>query len=253
MDLKLNGKTAIITGSSKGIGNAIAKSLHSEGCNVILNGRNIIQLEEAYKEFPDNASFHPADVTQFDDCIQLVNEAKKKFGKIDILICNVGNGQSAPPGFENIDDYKKMLDINFFTAINMIYASIDELSRTKGAIVCISSIAGIEVTGAPITYSVSKAALNSFIHGIARPLAKKNIRINAIAPGNIFFEGSVWEKKLKQDNTKTQKMLEDNVALQKFGIPEDIAYLTTFLVSPLSSFLTGSVIVLDGGQVRSYF
>jgi NAD(P)-dependent dehydrogenase (short-subunit alcohol dehydrogenase family) len=118
--------------------------------------------------------------------------------------------------------------------------------------VCISSVCGQElVPGAPLTYSAAKAALNAYIRGIARPLGKDGVRINAIAPGNILFEGSVWQRKMNEDAVALEQMLVRDVALAKLGTPNDVANLALWLASPMASFCTGSIFVADGGQVRS--
>ena len=127
------------------------------------------------------------------------------------------------------------------------------LSKRNGVVVCISSICGVEsIPGAPIAYSVSKAALNHYVKIAANSLAQKNIRINAIAPGNILFKGSTWDKKMKANKKKVYKMIHDNVALKKFGTPNDISSLTMYLSSDLSSFATGSIWTIDGGQTKSF-
>ena len=196
MDLQLKGKTAIISGSSKGIGLSIATCLYNEGCNIVINGRHASTLQVASKKIGSNVSYFVADVTKSSECKKLVKHTVKTFGSIDILICNVGDGTSPKPGNEQVKDWKKMLDINLNSAINLVSASEKDLRKTTGSIVCISSIAGIELTDAPVPYSIAKSALNSYVKNISKPLAKFGIRINAIAPGNILFKGSVWEKKL---------------------------------------------------------
>jgi NAD(P)-dependent dehydrogenase (short-subunit alcohol dehydrogenase family) len=133
-----------------------------------------------------------------------------------------------------------------------VEAVVEELGQSRGSIVSISSICGLEVVpNAPITYSVAKAALNAYVRGISRPLGKRGIRINAIAPGNIFFEGSVWEKRITEDGGAVANMLNQDVALGKLGSPRDIANLTAYLLSDVSSFATGGIWTLDGGQVHS--
>lgn len=249
MDLYLKGKTALVTGSSKGIGKAIAKSLHDEGCNVVLNGRNKKTLVESIKDL-ERASYCVADVTKIKSCEKLLSHVIKNWKKLDILICNVGNGSSVSPGSETIMEWKRMFDINFFSSVNMIQTSKKFLEKTNGCIICISSIAGIEIIGAPVTYSTAKSALNSYVKGISKPLAKKNIRINIIAPGNILFPGSIWDKNLKENSKKVKKMLKENVSLQRLGVPNEIANLTTFLSSNRSSFTTGGIFIVDGGQTH---
>ncbi len=250
MNLNLNGKVALVTGSSKGIGKAIACSLNEEGCNVIFNGRNESSLKSAVGKL-DNAFYFVADVTKPKECKKLVNNVIKKCGKIEILICSVGNGNSVQPGSETYAEWKKMISENFFSAINIIDAAKNSLKKSKGTIICISSIAGLETTGAPVTYSVSKTALVSYVKRISKPFAKEGIRINSVSPGNIFFKGSTWEKKLKKNKTKIKKMLENNVSLNRFGTPEEVSDLVTFLASTRSSFITGSNFVIDGGQLNS--
>lgn len=251
MNFNLSGKTALVTGSSKGIGRAIAISLHNEGCNVVLNGRTRSILEKTSRELGKGFSFSVGDVTTPDACTKIINRVISLYGSLDILICNVGSGRSAKPGKETLEDWQNMLNINLFGCTNIVKAAQKELAKTHGSITCISSIAGIEYTGAPIAYAASKAALNAYVIGYSRFLAKSGIRINAVAPGNIFFKGSVWDKKMSKNQRLTKKMLQDNVALGRFGKPEEIADFVTFLSSPKAAFATGQIFVIDGGQIRS--
>lgn len=250
MELQLKNKIALVTGSTRGIGKEITNSLLHEGCKVIINGKNTKSLEKTFNSLETNTQFLVADVTKPSECQRLIKKIIQLYGRLDILVCNVGDGQSVSPGKETEKDWKKMFEINLQSSTNIIEASKNELSKTKGSIVCISSIAGLNVLGAPIPYSVSKSALNAYVKCSARPLGEKNIRINAIAPGNIMFKGSVWEKKKKSNPSLVKKMLKNEVSLHRFGTPKDVANLAAFLSSPLSSFITGSIYVVDGGQIR---
>lgn len=251
MDLDLAGKTALVTGSSRGLGKAIARALHREGCNVVLNGRDPAATERTAREMGKRVVAVAADVTNLNSCRDLVAKSEQHFGRIDILVCNVGSGHSLPPGQENPAEWRRMLDINLASATNMVEAATDSLAHQHGAIVCISSICGIETLGAPVTYSAAKAALNAYVRGIARPLGRHGIRINAIAPGNLIFEGSVWEKKLAENAAVVNEMLQREVALRRLGTPDEVADFVLFLASPRSAFATGAVYVVDGGQTRS--
>ena len=251
MDLELKGKNALVTGSSKGIGYAIATLLHKEGCNVTINGRNNETLKKIITSFKERMHYCAADVTSIDDCNTLIKETISHWGSIDILVCNVGSGTSVNPGDENFEEWQKVFSNNFYSAVNVIEAAKNELSKSGGSIVCISSIAGMESSGAPVTYSVAKTALNTYVKNISRPLAKLGIRINAVVPGNIIFESSVWTKKLSENPQDVEKMLKNEVAMQRFGKPQEIANFVVFLCSEKSSFATGSLFVVDGGQTRS--
>ena len=249
MDLNLRGKTALVTGSSRGIGKAIASSLLEEGSNVVLNGLHEKTLKATSKSVGHNCRYFVGDVTKTADCKKMIEYTIKQFKTIDILVCNVGDGRSPSNGKETVSDWIKMLNVNLLGSVNVIKASESYLAMSKGSIVCISSIAGLASIGAPIAYAASKSALNSFVRNSAGPLAKKNIRINAVAPGNIMFKGSVWERKLKENPHKVRKMLKENVALGKFGTPTDVSNVVKFLLSWQASFITGSIFVVDGGQI----
>ena len=251
MKLDINGKTALVTGSSKGIGKSIAQNLSVEGCNIMLNGRNLHSLQRTMKTMKSKTDYFVADVTKPDECKLLVEHTIEQFGKLDILVCNVGSGRTVQQGKETLNDWIEMFRVNLFSAINTIKAAEKYLKKSYGTIVCISSIAGIENTGGPVTYSAAKSALNTFVHNESKKLGKSKIRINAVAPGNIMFPGSVWEAKKLKNSTKIRKMLSQDVALGRFGKPEEVSNLVTFLASSKSAYITGSVFVIDGGQIQS--
>ncbi len=251
MDLELQGKTALVTGSGRGIGLAIAKALQSEGCNIALNARTTETLGAAARSFTKPVSTHLADVSQPAKCQALIEEITRHWQQLDILVCNVGSGASVPPGQETFAEWQRILGLNLLATTNIVAAARTVLRASQGVVLCISSICGQEILGAPLTYSASKAALNQYVRGMARPLAADNVRINAIAPGNIFTTGGVWDRKRQENPTAVQAMLERDVAMQRLGQPEEIADLATFLVSQRASFITGSIYVADGGQVRA--
>ena len=251
MQLDLSGKIALVTGSSKGIGWAIAQTLHTEGCRVALNGCNAADLNAAATQLAGSIGV-VGDVTQPAQARQMVAEVLSTFGRLDILVCNVGSGRSVPPGHETAEEWHRLFALNLWSTTNSVEAARDALAASKGVIVCISSICGLEVIpGAPVTYSAAKAALHAYVRGIARPLGKQGVRINAVAPGNILFDGSVWKHKLADDATGVQAMLAKNVALGSLGAPDDVASLVAYMASPRSSFASGSVWTLDGGQVHA--
>jgi NAD(P)-dependent dehydrogenase (short-subunit alcohol dehydrogenase family) len=251
MQLQLKGKTALVTGSSRGIGLAIAQTLHAEGCQVVLNARNMDDLVLAAAGLPGAVTV-AGDMTNPDDAQRVLSETVARLGYLDILVCNLGGGRSVAPGQETAHEWQRVFALNLWSATNTIESARAALAVSRGVIVCVSSICGLEVVaGAPVTYSAAKAALHAYVRGIARPLGAQGVRINAVALGNILFDGSVWSRKLAEDATSVQAMLHNNVALSKLGTPQDVANLVAYLASSVSGFATGAIWTLDGGQVRA--
>jgi len=251
MDIMLKDKTALITGSSRGIGRAIAETLHAEGCRVALNGRTADDLAAAAAALPGAVAV-AGDVTRPEEAERIVAEAASALGRLDILVCNVGSGRSVVPGEEDHEEWLRVFALNLWSATNTVAAARKALAASRGAIVCVSSICGLEVVpDAPVTYSAAKAALHAYVRGISRPLGRLGIRINAVAPGNILSNGSVWARKMKEDAQGVQKMLERDVALARLGTPREVGDLVAYLASPRAGFATGGVWTLDGGQVRA--
>ena len=249
MNLNLSNKVALVTGSSRGIGKSIAEALHAEGCKLAINGRNESDLKRVSEGML--GSFAVAgDMTSFEDARAVIDKVIEKFGRLDILVCNVGSGRSVPPGDETAQEWGRVFACNLFSTTNAVEAARGALALTKGVIICISSICGLEVIrGAPVTYSAAKAALHAYVRGIAYPLGKIGVRINAVAPGNIIFEGSVWDGKLFTDFSGTQALFSNNIAFSRFGLPEEVAGLVVCLASSYTSYVTGAILRVDGGYV----
>jgi 3-oxoacyl-[acyl-carrier protein] reductase len=253
MKLELQDRVALVVGASRGIGLAIAKTLASEGAKIALAARGREGLDAAAKAIDGATSLHIADVTDPGAALALADDVAKAWGGVDILICNVGSGASVPPGQETTAEWSRVLQLNLFAATNMIEAARPIMSRGSGdrGIVCISSICGLAALGAPVTYSAAKAALNATVRGLARPLALEGIRINAVAPGNILAPDGTWARKIAENKAAVDEMLAREVALRRLGKPEEIADIVAFLASPRAAFITGTVIVADGGQLRA--
>ena len=250
MNLKLAGKKVLVTGSSRGIGLEIARKFSLEGCRVVLNGRADIS-QDVIDAVPGSFSVI-GDVSNERGAKKVIEESVQKLEGLDVVICNVGSGRSVKPGQENIKAWKDAFDINFYSTTCVVEAAKSYLKVSEGVIICISSICGNEVIpGAPVTYSVAKAALNAYVKGISRPLGDEGIRICGIAPGNVLFEGSVWDLKMRENPDDVMAMLKKDVPLKKLGNLDDVGHLALFLASSISNNSTGTIWTSDGGQTRS--
>jgi len=251
MDLNLKNKKVLITGSTKGIGLEIARLFLKEHSQVVLNGRSNKNLKISKKNL-GNVKTIVGDVTNKKNAQKIANKFYKEIGDIDILICNVGSGRVNKKLHLLDGDWNISFKNNFFSTSNMIEVFKKSLIKKKGCVICISSICGIEhIPGAPFSYSIAKNSLNTYIKHLSKLFGKYDVRINGIAPGNIIHDNSVWKKKIKENPKKIKKFLKEEVSLRKFGKPEDVASLTVFLASKNASFITGSVVVIDGGQLRN--
>ncbi|MGA7975110.1 MAG: SDR family NAD(P)-dependent oxidoreductase [Pseudolabrys sp.] len=251
MNLELDGKVALVGGASRNIGLAIAKALAAEKCKVVLSARGRTALDAAVAEIGEAACGEVADLADVSACERLISAVEARFGRLDVLIANAGSGASVAPGRETSDEWRRVIEQNLFTATNLIGAARPLLARHGGAIICVSSICGREALGAPVTYSAAKAALDATINGLSRPFAADGIRINGVAPGNILFQGGTWDRKLAENADAVAAMLAREVPQGVLGRPEDVADAVCFLASDRAAFITGTVLVVDGGQTRT--
>jgi 3-oxoacyl-[acyl-carrier protein] reductase len=251
MNLGLAGKVALVTGSSRGIGHAVALALERQGCRVAINGRNAATLGQSAQAFQTPPLQVLGDVSDPAEAGRVVQQVVSQFGQLDIVVANVGGGRSVPPGQEDHAEWQRVFALNLWSTTNTVEAARSALALTRGCVVCVSSICGNGVIpGAPLTYSVAKAALHAYVAGVARPLGAVGVRIVAVAPGNILFPGSVWERKLGEDAAAVARMLHAEVPLARLGSADEVAELVCIAASPRSGFATGCVWTLDGGQTR---
>lgn len=241
---ELAGKTAIVTGGNSGIGYAVAKEFAEKGASVVITGRSIKRVNEASKKL--GVTGIVADVKDLRAIDKLVEEVKKAHRKIDILFVNAGIFAPTPIGQISEEIFDHQMGINFKGAVFTIEKFLPLLSN-GASIINLSSVNAY--TGMPNTaiYAASKAALNSYTRTASTELAPRKIRINSVNPGPvetpIFGKTGMPEEQLKA----FAEAIQNRIPLKRFGKPEEIAHLVTFLASDNASFITGSEFNIDGG------
>lgn len=237
----LSGKVAIVTGSSSGIGKAVAQTFAADGASVVINSSTSVEAGEALaRELPD-AVYVRADVSEEKQAQALVAAATKKYGHLDILVNNAGTTRVIPHAdLDAVTDevWRRILDVNLLGTWYMTRAAVPELRKSGGgSVVNVTSIAGLRPTGSSIPYAVSKAALNHLTRLLAAVLGPE-VRVNAVAPGLI---DTPWTKDWNEVRERVQK----TAPLARSGTPEDVAQACLLLSR--SSYCTGEVVVVDGG------
>lgn len=239
-----SGKVALVSGSTSGIGKVIAARFVNDGYVVIQNSRNEINKKNLL-----GTNYIQGDVTNYKTCLEIIESIKAEYGRLDVLVCNVGNGADLDTNILPEARWSHFLSNNLFSTTFLVESALPLLIKSKGNVVAISSICGSSfIEGAPIEYSVAKASLNMYIKSMAFKHANNGIRFNAVSPGNVLFEGSTWHNKIKNDEELVTKFINENVPMGVFIEPEAIADAVLFLVSNSSNFTTGVVLNVDGGQ-----
>jgi 3-oxoacyl-[acyl-carrier protein] reductase len=255
MDLGLNGKVAIVTGSSRGIGKAIAAGLASEGCRLVLCARGLDALQEtaaALTAGGADVSTVSVDLSSQDGPVRVVEGAVHAFGRVDILVNNAGGARASGPFLDTPDPvWQAAVELNLLAAARMSRLVVPEMRKAGGgAIVSITSIWGREA-GGTATYNAVKAAEISLAKSLATELAPLNIRVNSVAPGSIFFPGGSWDRRMQADPDGITKFMKRSIPFGRFGKPEEVANVVVFLCSERASWVTGACVTVDGGQSRS--
>ncbi|MET4167559.1 MULTISPECIES: SDR family NAD(P)-dependent oxidoreductase [Gordonia] len=251
MDLDLNGKRALISGASKGIGLAIARSLLAEGASVGICARGEDQLKTVADELSEAGTvfWKAVDVGESEAVSSFVTDAADALGGVDIVIVNAsamtGKGRQA---------WENSFNVDLMSLVNFIEAATPHLEQSSAAsVVTISTTSAIEA--GPITtansYGALKAAVLQHSSAQARALGPKGIRVNAVSPGPVYFEGGPWDT-IKEQRPQLYDAAMSAAALGKFASAEDVANAVTFLASPAAGHITGTNVVIDGGFTNRF-
>src|SRR6188768_396504 len=247
----LAGKTAVITGSTRGIGKAIAERMAEAGANVVISSRKpeactAVAAAICAAHGAGRAIAIPANISSKDELRHLVDETTRQFGRIDVLVCNAASNPYYGPmaGIED-DQFRKILENNVIANHWLIAMVAPEmLEREAGSIIIVSSIGGLTSSTMIGAYNISKAADFQLARNLAAEFGPKGVRVNCIAPGLVKtdFARALWE------NPDTLKAVTRSTPLRRIGEPHEIAGAAVYLASPASTFMTGQAMIVDGGS-----
>jgi 3-oxoacyl-[acyl-carrier protein] reductase len=257
MNLHLTDKIAIVTGSTRGLGLATARTLVAEGCNVTICARGEEGLASAtadLRTLPEGESrvlAIQADLTTDKGVADVVMRTVETFGGLDILVNNVGLGRGAGITETTDAEWQEAFDQTLVPAIRASRMAIPHMRhRGGGSIIMIASIYGRE-SGGRMTYNAVKAAEISLAKSLAQQLARDNIRVNSVAPGSILFPGGSWDRRLRDDPQEIAEFVARELPFGRFGRPEEVGAVVAFLASPCASWISGASVPVDGCQSRS--
>ncbi|WP_299322888.1 SDR family NAD(P)-dependent oxidoreductase [Parasphingopyxis sp.] len=247
----LDGKVVIITGSSRGIGKATAEEIAANGGKVVISSRKKEPCDEVAAAInaehgEGTAISVPANISSKEDLRNLVDETRKAFGRIDVVVCNAASNPHFGPMAEIADEqFRKILDNNILSNHWLIQMVAPEMrERKEGSIIIVSSIGGLRGSVDIGTYCISKAADMQMARNLAHEFGDDNVRVNCIAPGLIRTDmaRALWE------NPEIEKAVTATTPLHRIGEPHEIAGAAVYLASPASTYMTGQVLVVDGGR-----
>jgi len=248
MDLGLQGRKALITAASRGIGLSIAQTLAEQGCDIAICARGQEGLETAAKDLEARGAkvfTQVVDVSDGDALEAFIGEAADALGGLDIFVSNASAG-----GGPGLQGWQPAFEIDVMGAVRGISAATPHLAASEaGSVVLISSTAALEYLGVPQAYNAMKAALITLASDMSQALAPQGIRVNVVSPGPIYFEGGNWEM-IKQAMPAMYENAVNQCAIGRMGTPEEVARAVVFLASPAASLITGSNLVADGGFTK---
>ena len=257
MDLGLSGKRALVTGAGRGLGQAIARCLASEGARVAMAARTKTDLDALLDEIGGATAGHhavPMDLMPEGAPAALLSElAQHDFTDLDIVVHNLGGTMDIKDPFCSIEDWRRVYRFNFEITVELNTMIVPGMQRRKwGRAVHISSISAMENHG-PVTYCAIKAALTAYTRSFGGVVAPDGVVVSAVLPGAVFTEKGYWDTASRETPDHVEKFLTERQRIGRFGRPEEIGNYVAYLCSEHASFNTGSIVPVDGGQGRGYF
>jgi len=255
MDLHLKDRVAVVTGSSRGLGRAMAEALAREGAKLVLCARGRDALEEAGEEIRTAAGTEvltqAIDLTTPTGGDTLIRATLDRFDRMDILINNVGGAPKGPFAERSDDDWGRGIELDLMAHVRVTRAALGHMGE-GGSILFTASLFGRESGGPERSiYTSTKAAVIGLAKTLAIELAPRGIRVNSLAPGSIRFPGGGWDRRAKADPEGIREFVRREIPMGRFGHAEEVADVATFLVSDRASWVTGACISVDGGQGRT--
>lgn len=243
-----NKKVALITGGSRGIGKAIAIKFAKEGYNLVINyvsdKTNLEELENEFKQYDSEVLFIKTDVSNFEDCENMVKQSIEKFGQIDALVNNAGITKDNLLLRMSVEDFEKVIDINLKGTFNVTKNVVPYMMKKRtGKIVNLASVVGVSGNAGQCNYAASKSGIIGFTKSIAKELASRNILANCIAPGFIDTDMTSVLNDSVKENINAQ------IPLKRMGSSEEVANTVYFLAGEENTYITGQVINVDGGML----
>ena len=256
MDLRIQGKIALVTGGGSGIGRAIVELLAKEGAVVAFSSRSQDRIDELGNRLRAEGLTSRgflADPSSEDGPMKLLAEVRGELGDPEILINNIGDTLGVTDPECGISDWRNVYRLNLESHVEMVNGVLPAMkSRGWGRIVNITAGAGLENSG-PVPYSSIKSAYTAYTRSMARVLAPTGVVMSAVLPGVVLTEGGHWQQVLNERPGHAEKYLDERTVLKRFGTPEEIAPFVALLASPLASFAVGSIVPVEGGQARHFF
>ena len=263
MDLGLEGRVALVCGSTRGIGRAVAKALSQEGARVAVNGRHEGSVDRAaedlQRETGNPVAPFVADVGVPDQAEQLIHRVAKELGRLDVLFCNASGPPAAPFKDQPREAWHRAVDVNLFSTVHLAAAAVPIMRKVQwGRVICLASVAAKQPLPGLILSTTARAGVLGFAKALADEVAADGITVNTVCPGFIATEriAELTETRAKREKRASQDVMRDMVAdipLGRMGRTDELAAVVTFLASDRASYITGAVLQVDGGFTRSIF